>query len=380
MNALPRSWAACSVLLLSLGLAAAGCGDDKKADVDAGELDAGQKQILTGKLGAAVAAAESARAKPGDAKSDNGPPETGVFEPGAADKAVPPAGPFKVEVLGEGAEPRVQLAFAAPGDEQKATIVLVNRQMNSLQSFEYSLAIRVDKPKDEKAKDDKKDAKKTDAARGPLRVIAKVLACVPTADIRSQVPKEAIEALAKLKGSEVKYQLLDGVVSDFSYTVAKDADPAHEGTLRALGEALSLASVPLPNKPVGKGGFWMVGDRAASSGIDLVRYRVFRVESIEKGHAVLAVETRQYATKGDLDLPQAKGQKVSIDRFDSQGKGKVDWMESSFFPTQGDTSTRMQMALNVGGGAGPGAQRVMFQSEMAVKLVPAEAAKPDKKK
>jgi len=70
-----------------------------------------------------------------------------LFEP---DKAVPLGGPFKVYLLGDGAEPRVQLAFTPPGDEQKVTLVLVNRQQGGAISFEYNLAIRVDKSKDEK--------------------------------------------------------------------------------------------------------------------------------------------------------------------------------------------------------------------------------------
>src|SRR4051794_27478068 len=95
MNALLRSWALPAAL--SLGLFA-GCNEEKTPVADAGAADSGPAQPgLGGKFGAAVAAAESANAAPPKSGGDNGPPESGIFAPGLADKAQAPGAPPKVE-------------------------------------------------------------------------------------------------------------------------------------------------------------------------------------------------------------------------------------------------------------------------------------------
>ena len=241
MNAIFRSRALSSASLaasLALGCAVgAGCTEEKKARVESGDAGAQgpQKPVLDSKLAAAVQAAESARPA-ASAKSDaNGPPENGVFAPGAADKAFPPGSPAKIELLAAGGAPRVRLA-PAPADEQKETVSVTVRLQGGAIPVEYGLALKVDKPKDEKK------------AEGPKtwRVAGKVASI----GLSPQLPRDLGEKLGKLKGTELRYTLgAQGGVSDLGYTMAKDADPAlGETVVKGLVNAISV-SMP-PSRPI----------------------------------------------------------------------------------------------------------------------------------
>jgi hypothetical protein len=357
MNHLARS---CSALLLSLGLLA-GCGEDKKVSAtdeaaDAGEV-AAKKAALDGKLAAAVKAAGSAQA-PAAGKQGDGPPDKGVFGPGAADKILAPGAPAKVELLGDGADPKVQLAYAPEG-EQKVTASVTFRNQGRPLAFDYTLNVKIDKPKD-KPKDDKK-------ADGPMRVVAAVGAISGP----PQMPKDMADQVAKLKGSEIKWQLTpDGLMSDPTYSLAKGADGGLEQLLRQLSEGLTLSTPALPQKPVGAGAYWMVTDRLSSGGIDVVRYRVFRVEKVEKDKATLSMDVRQYAAKSDIDA--GEGQKLTVDQFESLGKGKTEWTAQGLLPARADGQVR----LGLGGRIQTG-QQGMLQTELSIKLA-AEAAEKKK--
>ncbi|MBI4955523.1 MAG: hypothetical protein HY908_26110, partial [Myxococcales bacterium] len=81
-----------------------GCGGEKpsvKAD-DAGAPDAGKKAVDS-KIAAALEATGSPSSS---ASAGQKPPPNGVFGPGEADLAIAPNTPPKVELLGEGREPR----------------------------------------------------------------------------------------------------------------------------------------------------------------------------------------------------------------------------------------------------------------------------------
>jgi hypothetical protein len=361
MNALLRSWAAPSAWLIALPLVLGACGDDKKtvpADADAGVETGPQKPQLGGKLGAAVRAAESAQAS--QPKSGDGPPEAGIFAPGAADKVLAPGAPAKVELLGEGADPKVLLAYA-PGDaEQIETVSIMVRTQGGALPLDCTLALKVDKPKADKAKDDKAPP----AAAGS-RVLAKIVG-IPA---NPQMPKELGEQLAKLKGTELRYQLSpQGVISDASYTLAKGADAGLDTLIRPLVEAIGLLTPPLPTKPVGVGAYWMATDRLTSVVVDVVRYRVFRVEKLDKDHATMGVDVRQYVAKSEVDA--GGGQKLVAVQFDSQGKGKVDWAAASILPPRADGQVRVVLVGKV-----PSGQQGQLQAELVAKMAGGEAEK-----
>lgn len=371
MNALLR---AAGLSIAALGLLS-GCNDDKSTTVtDAGVEDAGpNKALLGGKLGAAVAAAESGSGQAAVSKAPgDGPPEAGFFPPGGADKAQPPGAPAKVEVLGEGADPKVLLTVTPPSEQQVHLLTGYRMgQQGSLPPFDFTLTLKSDKAK---GKDEKADA---------TPIVAKVVA-VDIPGVGSKLPKELTDGLDKLKGSEVRYRLTpDGAMLDLTTSNPKDKDksasaevgPMLDIAMRGLLEAMTLVTVPLPKKPVGVGGYWIATDRGTSFGIEVVRYRVFKVQKIDKDQATLTMDTRQYAVKNEIDLGAvAQNQKIIADQFDSQGKGNVSWVSSQLLPAVSEVSQRTTVTI---GGGPKGQPKGGLQVELAAKTSAAE--KSDKK-
>jgi hypothetical protein len=281
-----------------------------------------------------------------------------VFAPGAADKALPLGSPPKVELLNAGGTPKVRLA-PAPADEQKETVSVTVRLQGGAIPVEYGLALKVEKPKD-----DKKEGPKT------WRILGKVAAI----GLAPQLPHDLSDKLAKLKGTEVRYTLgAQGGASDMGYTLTKDADPAlGEAVVKGLVDAIGVSMPPFPADPVGVGGYWMVTDRAATIGADVVRYRVVHLEKIDKDAATLSIEVRQYATKDEADLGAlANVPKLTIVHFESSGKGKIDWTAAGLLPKQGETSQRTAYAGNLPGGAQqqqPQQQQAVLQTEVTARF------------
>ncbi|WP_437817399.1 hypothetical protein [Sorangium sp. So ce1078] len=367
-------------MLAAVALAGlAGCdGDKSKAQVavDAGALDAGPAlPVVGGKLGAALAEAAAPgdpekRAAPGSAA--DGPPENGVFAPQAAAAALPKDVPYKLEVVDDGSEPRAKLAAKVdPKSEQKLTITLGLRMggPQGLPNLELGVSLKADKPADQP----KEGAAAPAAGAAPTKVTAKVTSATLASMSVGGPPKELADALAKLKGSSLRYDLSPAnVASNYKPELAKDADPGLQPVLAALGEAIALLTPPLPDKPVGAGAYWMVTDRAVVSGAQLpvLRYRVFKIEKVEGDLVSFSVDTRQYAEGADLKLPGPNGEvTLTIDRVDSSGKGTLTWSPSSYAPGTADVSQRLQ-ALLVPPGASPQQpnQRSVAQVELTAKL------------
>ena len=86
--------------------------------------------------------------------------------------------------------------------------------------------------------------------------------------------------------------------------------------------------------------------------MEVVRYRVFKVEKIEQGRATLALDTRQYATKGEIDLGAASNGAIPIDRFESQGKGTIEWTAGALLHPRSQILQRL-MAQMGGPKGGP---------------------------
>jgi hypothetical protein len=355
--------------LAAAALLAAGCTDDKKAQnttTDGGAEQGPAKPVLDGKLAAVVKAAESAKPAASSANAGDGPPENGVFAAGLADKAQPPGAPPKVEVIADGKEPRVLLASAsAPTDEQKETASVTLRIQGGAIPVEYALALKVDKAKDDK---DKKDA-------GPRPPGVQVRGKVTAIGLPPQVPHDLGDKLGKLKGTEIRYVIApNGGATDLGYAVPKDADPGlGEAVVKGLVDAIGVMMPPLPTKPIGAGGYWMVTDRASNFGVEVVRYRVYTVDKIDKDSASFSVQVRQYAAKDDADLGAiASGQKMTLQRFESNGTADLDWTAAGLLPGKGKASQRTSIAGGVSGG-----QQGMLQAELVARFA-AEAS--DKKK
>ncbi|WP_438035752.1 hypothetical protein [Sorangium sp. So ce204] len=360
----------------------AGCeGEKSKAQVaaDAGALDAGPAlPVVGGKLGAELAEAASGSTEkkgPAAGSAADGPPQSGVFSASEAAAALPKDVPYKIEVIGDGSEPRARLAPKIdPKSEQKLDITLGLRMggPQGLPNLELGVSFKAEKPADA-PKEGAAARVASTASAAPTRVIAKITSATLASMSIGGPPKQLADALAKLKGSALRYELSPAnVVGNVHFELSKDADPGLQPLIGALGEAITLLTPPLPDKPVGAGAYWMVTDRVVASGAQLpvLRYRVFKIEKVEGGVVSFSVDTRQYAEGADLKLPSPNGEvTMTIDRLDSSGKGTLTWSPSSFAPGVADASQRLQALLVPPGATGQqAAQRSVAQVELTAKF------------
>ncbi|MDI1445850.1 hypothetical protein [Polyangium sp. 6x1] len=352
-----------SMIALGLVVSTIGCQEEKKPAapiVDAG-TDAQTGPVVGGKLGEALAAAAQAPPAQSAAPKDGpagGPPESGIFEPAAADAAHAPTAAPKIELFGDGSEPKVPLSYAfAGGDERKTTLLLqVRAAQQGLPPLIVELVFKADK-----AKDDKKTDKAAEAAPAGKPVVVKLGAVKA---IRGDVPAE----LKNLKDSVIRYRLQpSGIATDLAVEYPKDSTPGIELVTGSLVDAVLASTVPLPDKPVGVGAYWMVTDRARSSGVDVLRYRVAKVEKLDGKRATLSLEVRQYAANTTLGLPGLpKDVPVSLERYESRGKGELEVGDTRFMPERGQIALVMQSLLKSPNQ--PAGQQLVIQTETKAAL------------
>ncbi|MDI1432218.1 hypothetical protein [Polyangium sorediatum] len=353
-----------SMIALGLVISTIGCQEEKKPAApiaDAG-ADAQTGPVVGGKLGEALAAAAQApppaqSAGPKDAAG--GPPESGIFEPAAADAAFSPTATPKLEIFGDGSDPKVPLSYAfAGGDERKTTLLLqVRAAQQGLPPLIVELVFKADKAKDDKKKTDKA----AEPAPAGQPVVVKIAAVKA---IRGDVPAE----LKNLKDSVIRYRLgPSGIATDLAIEYPKDSTPGIELVTGSLVDAVLASTVPLPDKPVGVGAYWMVTDRARSSGVDVLRYRVAKVEKLDGKRATLSLEVRQYAANATLGLPGLpKDVPVSLERYESRGKGEIEVGDTRFMPERGQIALVMQSLLKSPNQ--PAGQQLVIQTETKAAL------------
>jgi hypothetical protein len=347
MRRFASAWAPRAAVVACLALAAAGCEDKPHASATSAASAAPSANApldLDPRLGAAVAAAASGAAPAGkpSGKAGDGPPESGVFGPGEADKLVARGAPLKVEVISDGAEPRVTVApsIEPGGKDQKAKIAVSVRQGTggrdmAMPTVEFTLALSADKPKEGEGTD----------------VTAKVTKVAPAASQPGALPQGAAEALGKLKGSVVRFSLdKNGAPGGFATERAKGADKELDVVLRPLADALGLLLVPGPGKPVGVGATWMASDRASMLGLEVLRYRAIKVEKIDGDAVALSIDVRQYAAdpKGLDNMGLPPGVNASLDAFMSQGKGDARYAGKTLLPASGGMKEQMQAQIRAG--------------------------------
>ncbi len=349
------------VVVASLGaLSLAGCDDKPHATSSTSAPSASPSANapigIDPRLGAAMAAAASGAAPSGGGpQQKGGPPESGVFAPGEADKLALKGAPAKVELIDAGSAPRVEVAPAIDpaAKDQKAKLVVsvrtgIGGHDTVMPNVEYALAFSGEKPKD----------------RDVTEVMAKVVRAVPAANQPGALPQGLGDALGKLKGTVVRFTLDKGGPAGFSFDRAKGADKELDAALRPLADAIALMIVPSPGKPVGVGATWMASDRTTMLGIEVVRYRVYKVEKIEGDAVSLSVDARQYAADEKAfdigGLPP--GVNAALEGFTSTGKGDARVVAKSLLPASGQTRESMQVRLRAG------QQRAVLQGELAVAL------------
>jgi hypothetical protein len=295
-----------------------------------------------------------------------GPPPNGIFGPGEADKALAKGAPTTLTLGGDGSEPRVQLGPAPkPGSKRTGTLTIASQSDPQQGAIPISFALSIET---QKGKSDS-DA----GASAPLQVSAKVIG----ASIKApDVPPDLASAIGKLKGSHVDYQVsADGAGSNFRYEAARGIDPAFRDALQGLSDTLAMLALPFPSKPVGLGGFWMVTSRDIVMGLDVVTYRLLKVEKVEGSSVELSINTKRYAASPAFnveglppDAPHVMGE------FRAGGEGKLTMSAGQAFPNGGELQSLLGAALGSAPEPAPAAagapkpQRPMVQVQSRVTI------------
>jgi hypothetical protein len=319
-------------------LTAVAC-EDKKAPAESARADAGASTdkyaTADPKLEKALRAATSATAT-----ANNGPPPTGVFAPNAADLRHRKGTGEKVDLVGEGSDPRVLLAPGAGAGLEAArasaygpAVLEVGMQTGprtALPTIDLSLVFG--------------PAKGDDAS--PDGLIAEVRKAAPAKEQLGQLPQEAAHEIASLAGTQLVVKMsADGGPSDAHVRFGKNPPGELERiVLRNAVEALAFSVVPFPSKPVGAGAQWIAETRMPWSGVDVIVYRAYRLKSIQDDRLTLSLDVKAYAASNDTQIPGVpKG--ATLEQFDAQAQGEVQLVRGEALARKFDMQQRIAMVF-----------------------------------
>ncbi len=312
--------------------------DDKKDD---------KKDATSAKLEAAMAAAASAKARGPAQQAEGGPPATGVFGPGAADKVMVRGAPMKVEMVSDGSAPRVAIVAAPTSWKGNATVTTGVRlgQRNALPSIEYVVGLGPDKKKDDKG------AGGAAPAAAGLSLIGDVTSAKLGADQPGRLPEGTAKEIGKLKGSQLRWLSDDqGVAREPSSVVSKDGQAELQRSLDAAAEAFFYLSVPPPPKPVGAGASWIAGSRQVLDGVEVVSYRLYKVVSVSPEGVQLTLESHEYAVSDTLTFPGLPPGST-LGQFEAVAQGEMTLPAREALATKGRISRQMTLAFPPPAGA-----------------------------
>jgi hypothetical protein len=344
----------------SLVLALAGCKKEEQHEADqadAGLEDAGGLAKLDPELAEAVAAA-SARAPTPNLDADQGPPPRGIFTPVRADKEARKGSRARVDLGSDGADPKVSFlpAQLEAASKVKGTIqVQVQQGQQGGLPIQFALSVEAQKPKE------------GEAPEGSVKMVAKITdAKVPVAG----AGQEVTGLIGKLKGARVTYVVAqNGEGSGYGVEVPAGAPPDLSIWLETLRDAIALVTIPVPAKPLGVGAYWMVTSREGVLGLDLVSYRMVKIEAMDKGVATLSVNAKRYAASPALDL---KGLPDSVPKemaeFQSATESRLEVKPGSGFPLGGELSSALAIGLGPAPAPGPNQRGQQQQQQQGLMI------------
>lgn len=339
-----------------LGLVTLACEKESARSESTEEPAAPKARALDPDLAEAVAAA-SAGIGSGNAPAaaaSGGPPPNGIFAPGLADKELSRGQPPKLTLGSEGSEPRISLAPAQPkpGARQALTIRISVQSSPNQGALPIDLGVTL-------------EAQKPRGEEGHVDEVP-VTARVTSARVgMGGAPRDLEDSVAKLKGARVDYLVLpDGAGTGFRFDVPKALPAEFSEVVRSLSDVLAVFTIPYPDKPVGAGAFWMATSRDGALGLDLVTYRLVKVEKAEPSLVTLSVNTKRYAANSSFDLP---GLPPDVPRtmveFQSLAEGTVEIEPGKGFPRGGRQESALGAAL--GSPENPGMVEIRTRAELS---------------
>jgi hypothetical protein len=284
-----------------------------------------------------------------------GPPPSGIFAPGEADKAAAKGSAATFTLGGDGSEPRVLLGPGPKPGTKRSGSVDIATQSDPQQGaipIQFTVTVEAQKPKAE-----------GDAGAALTTVLTKVTGAKINAP---GVPADLSAAVGKLKGSSVLYQVgADGAANNAHAEISKGVDPGFRDPVQALSDLLVGLALPYPTKPVGVGAFWMVTTRDVLMGLDVVSYRLVKVEKVEGNVVSLSLNTKRYAASPAFELeglpPDAP---KTMAEFRAQSEGKLTVTSGEPFPKSCEVQSLIAAAL----GPADSKQRAMVQVQTRASL------------
>jgi hypothetical protein len=314
---------------------AAACDEKKSADsASARDAGAGTDKYATAdpKLTRALQAAASAAAS-----SESGPPPRGIFAPGVADKRHATGAPTTVETIGDGAEPRLSLGGTSPDATRAGSygpaVIELGMQMGprvAMPTVDFGLTLHA--------------AKKEEG--GSDWLVADVKKATTAKEQFGDLPPGTDKAIASLEGTEFRIKLAaDGDEADLQVQLARQAHSELERLAKSAAEALVLATVPMPSKPVGVGAQWIAESRMPLSGMDVIAYRAYRVKSIDGARVHLSVDVKAYSAGTETDL-QGVPKGATLRQIDATGQGDMELVRGEVLARKLDFQQRVVLVFD----------------------------------
>ena len=295
----------------------------------------------------------------------SGPPSTGVFAPGAADKEIRSGDPPMLALGGKGEGATVTFA-AGPSKKKLEAKVVVSIQMGPRQAMPtVELAVTQEVPAAAESAGDKPVAAET-----VLRVSGAKLSSEQPGELPPGLDKE----ITKLKGSKYHFVVgSNGAGRLAGIDLPKDADSGFVTILETVGDTLSLTMLPFPTEPVGAGAFWMVTTRGSFFGLETVSYRMMKLQRIENDRATIAMSTKHYVVSGRIGLQGLPPHKVG--EFNQTGNGTLVVPVAQPSVIQGENTEALLANLVSDGQAGqqggiPPGQQLPIHFELRTKILP----------
>jgi hypothetical protein len=293
-----------SFLIAALALAP-GCEDkqvQKKSEIEKADGAAPRAAGVDKNIAEAVAAVAGGKAGPG---AGSGPPESGVFAAGAAEHEIRPGEPPKLALGGKGSGATVQFLTAAPKSGKKLEgqieVAVQTGPRSAMPTVDLLLSFEPAAPK----------AVAEGAPPGPVELVGRVMAARLAKDQPGELPPGLDQQIARARGSRIRFELApSGTGRVVGVEVSKDFDESLGQIVRSASDGLSLAFLPYPTEPVGVGAFWMVTSRESFAGLDVVSYRMMKLDRIDGPRATISVSTKRYVAGGQVGFAGIPPHKV----------------------------------------------------------------------
>jgi hypothetical protein len=333
-----------ALALAAIFVAVAACEDKSQSDAKpsaSAKADGGTPRSAGVDKNIAEAVAEVAGGKGPGA---SGPPQTGVFAPGAADKDIRSGDPPMLALGGKGEGPTVTFASGPPKKKLDLKVVV------SIQMGPRSAMPTVELSVNQEANAAAESASDTPAA--PTEVVLRVAGAKLSSEQPGELPAGLEKQISKLKGS--KYHFVvgpNGAGRLAGIDVPREADPGLATILETAGDTLSLAMLPYPTEPVGAGAFWMVTTRGIQFGLETVSYRMMKLQRIENDRATISVNTKHYVVSGRLGFQGLPPHKIG--EFNQTGNGTIVVPAGQPSSLQGENTEALLANLMSDGQGGP---------------------------